>query len=87
MENRLERLNRYLRRMDDLTASAKPPSIYNTLDQWIRAAQTQSMRLKEWKRSRTVGYSRLRSLGIADEEARKLAGSEKDTGGKAPHRK
>ena len=75
MENRLDRLNRYLRGWMTYYRLSETPSIPNTLDQWIRR-RLRACRLKEWKRSRTV-YSRLRSLGIADEEARKLAGSRK----------
>ncbi len=60
MENRLERLNRYLRGWMTYYRLSETPSIPNTLDQWIRR-RLRACRLKEWKRSRTV-YSRLRSL-------------------------
>ncbi len=51
MENRLDRLNRYLRGWMTYYRLSETPSIPNTLDQWIRRRLVSMPWLKEWKRS------------------------------------
>jgi len=78
MEERLRRLNRYLRGWVGyfkLADAAKTPLA--GLDEWLRHRLRQC-RLKEWKRPKTR-YRELVRLGVNKEKARKISSSRKGT--------
>ena len=75
MEQRLGQLNTYLRGWIGYFRLADTKSVIEDLDGWIRR-RLRACLLKQWKKPKTK-YRNLVTLGIAPEEARKLAGSRK----------
>jgi len=75
MGRRLGELNTYLRGWIGYFRLADTESVIEGLDKWIRRRLRACM-LKQWKRPKTK-YRNLVTLGVDQEEARKIAGSRK----------
>lgn len=75
MENRLGRLNQYLRGWIGYFRLTEAPSILQSLDEWIRRRLRMCL-LKQWKKPRTRRRN-LVALGIPEDWARLISGSRK----------
>ncbi|MBT9253157.1 MAG: group II intron reverse transcriptase/maturase, partial [Brockia lithotrophica] len=75
MEERIERLNAYLRGWIGYFRLIDTPSPLQSLDEWIRRRLLMCL-LKQWKRPRTIRRN-LIALGLPHERAQMLSGSRK----------
>jgi RNA-directed DNA polymerase len=75
MERRIREINRFTVGWTAYFAFAETPSLFESLDKWLRRRLRQ-VRWKEWKRPQTR-YQNLRSLGIPARDARQWAASRK----------
>ena len=74
---RLKEVSRYITGWIGYFRLADTLSVLESLDEWTRR-RIRACILKQWKRSKTK-RRKLKSLGISDEEARKISGSRKGT--------
>ena len=75
MEERLEKLNAYLRGWSGYYRRAETRSVFAELDEWIRRRLRMCL-LKQWKKSKTK-RRKLVGLGIPEDWARNISGSRK----------
>jgi len=75
MDERIEELNQYLGGWIGYFALAETPSVFNRLDEWIRA-RLRMCQWKQWKRVRTR-VRELRALGLKELDVWEAAGSRK----------
>jgi RNA-directed DNA polymerase len=74
-ERRIREINRFTVGWTAYFALAETPSLFESLDKWLRRRLRQ-VRWKEWKRPQTR-YQNLRALGIPARDARRWAASRK----------
>lgn len=74
-DERIEELNQYLGGWIGYFALAETPSVFNRLDEWIRA-RLRMCQWKQWKRVRTR-VRELRALGLRELDVWEAAGSRK----------
>jgi len=75
MDERIEKLNQYLGGWIGYFALAETPSVFERLDEWIRA-RLRMCQWKQWKRIRTR-VRELRALGLKELDVWEAAGSRK----------